>query len=75
MPPTVAQTAPAFADAAGEWIGGPSANFAHRAEYEDRSIFLPKLLPLAQDFHDELHGYKDPYKGSPLKTQNSWQRP
>jgi hypothetical protein len=58
MPPTVAQTAPAFADTAGESICGPGANLAHRAEHEDRSVVLPKLLPLAQDFHDELHGYK-----------------
>jgi hypothetical protein len=59
MPPTVAQTAPAFADAAGEGIGAPGANVAYRAEYEDRSVALVKLLPVAQDFHDELHGYKN----------------
>jgi hypothetical protein len=58
MPPTVAQTAPAFADPAAELLGGWSVNSAARAEYEDRSVVLPKLLPLAQDFHDELHGYK-----------------
>jgi len=59
MPPTVAQTAPAFADAAGEGLGAPGANLAYRAEYEDRSIALLKLLPVAQDFNDELHGYKN----------------
>jgi len=59
MPPTVAQTAPAFADAAGEGIGALGTILAYRAEYEDRSIVLLKLLPVAQDFHDELHGYKN----------------
>lgn len=58
MPPTVAQTAPAFADLAAELPAVAGANVAHRAEYDDRSVVLPKLPPLAQDFHDELHGYK-----------------
>ena len=59
MPPRVAKPAPAFADAAVEGIGALGTNLAHRAEYEDRSIVLLKLLPIAQDFHDELHGYKN----------------
>jgi hypothetical protein len=59
MSPTVAQTAPAFADAAGEGIAALGANLAYRAEYEDRSVVLLKLLPVAQDFHDDLHGYKN----------------
>ena len=57
MPPTVAQTAPAFADAAGERV--PVAILAYRAEYEDRSVVLSKLPPEAQDFFDEPHGYKN----------------
>jgi hypothetical protein len=58
MPPAVAQTAPAFADLAAELPAVAGANVAHRDEYDDRSVVLPKLPPLAQDFHDELHGYK-----------------
>jgi hypothetical protein len=61
MPPTVAQTAPAFGDAVAEaTIGvGLGLNFAPRAEYEDRRVLLPPLPPVAQDFFDELHGYKN----------------
>ena len=61
MPPTVAQTAPAFADPAAEASAGfgLSANAACRAEYEDRRVLLPPLPPVAQDFLDELHGYKN----------------
>jgi len=57
MPPTVAQTAPAFAEVTGEWVS--VASLAYRAEYEDRSVVLPKLPPAAQDFFDEIHGYKN----------------
>ena len=61
MPPTVAQTAPAFADAAAEASAGLviSANSAWRAEYEDRRMLLPPLPPVAQDFLEELHAYKN----------------
>jgi hypothetical protein len=61
MPPTVAQTASAFGDAVAEaTIGvGLGVNFAPRAEYEDRRVLLPPLPPVAQDFLDELHGYKN----------------
>ena len=61
MPPTVAQTVPAFADAAAAASAGfgLSANSAWRAEYEDRRVLLPPLPPVAQDFLDELHGYKN----------------
>jgi hypothetical protein len=59
MPPTLAQTASAFTDAAGEGIGALGANLAYRAEYEDRSVVLLKLLPVAQDFRDDLHGYRN----------------
>jgi len=61
MPPTVAQTAPAFADTAAEAsvASGLSANAAFRAEYEDRRVLLPPLPPVAQDFLDELHGYRN----------------
>jgi hypothetical protein len=56
MPPTVAQTAPAFADAAAEAppVFGLRANAARRAEYEDRRVLLPPLPPVAQDFVEEL---------------------
>jgi hypothetical protein len=61
MPPTVAQTAPAFADAAAEATTGIGlgVNFAPRAEFEDRRVLLPPLPPSAQDLLDELHGYKN----------------
>lgn len=61
MPPTVAQTAPAFTDAVAEaTIGlGLGANLAPRAENEDRRVLLPPLPPVAQDLLDELHGYKN----------------
>jgi hypothetical protein len=61
MPPTVAQTAPAFGDAVAEaTIGvGLGVDFAPRAEYEDRRVLPPPLPPVAQDFLDELHGYKN----------------
>ena len=62
MPPTVAQTAPAFADAAAAeaFAGfGLNANAALRVEYEDRRVLLPPLPPAAQDFVDELHAYKN----------------
>jgi hypothetical protein len=61
MPTTVAQTAPAFADAASEaTIGvGLGVNFAPRVEYEDRRVLLPPLPPSAQDLLDELFGYKN----------------
>lgn len=56
MPPTVAQTAPAFAEQAAEASTGfgLNCNVACRAEYEDRRILLPPLLPIAQDFVEEL---------------------
>ena len=56
MPPTIAQTAPAFADAAAEASAGfgLNSNSAWRAEYEDRRILLPPLPPVAQDFVEEL---------------------
>lgn len=56
MPPTVAQTAPAFADPAAEASSGFSLNInaGWRAEYEDRRILLPPLPPVAQDFVEEL---------------------
>ena len=58
MPPTVAQTGPAFADAAAEASAGfgLNANVAWREEYEDRRILLAPLPPVAQDFVEEqLH--------------------
>ena len=56
MPPTVAQTAPAFADAAAEASAGfgLNANVASRAEHEDRRILLAPLPPVTQDFVEEL---------------------
>jgi len=56
MPPTVAQTAPAFADAAAEASAGfgLNVNAAYRAEYEDRRILLPSLPPVAQNSVEEL---------------------
>jgi hypothetical protein len=56
MPPKVAQTAPAFADAAAEasFGFGLNANAAWRAELEDRRMLLPPLPPVAQDFAEEL---------------------
>lgn len=56
MPPTVAQTAPAFTDPAPEASAGfgLNCNVASRAEYEDRRILLPPLPPVAQDFVEEL---------------------
>ena len=61
MPPTVAQTVPAFSDAAAEASAGFAlgANSAWRAEYEDRRVLLPPLPPVAQDFLEELYGYKN----------------
>jgi len=56
MPPTVAQTAPAFADAAAEsstGFGG-RAYATWRAEYEDRRVLPPPLPPVAQDFVEEV---------------------
>ena len=56
MPPTVAQTAPAFADAVAEASAGfgLNCNVASRAEYEDRRVLVAPLPPLAQDFVEEL---------------------
>jgi hypothetical protein len=56
MPPTVAQTVPAFADAAAEASAGfgLGANASWRVEYEDRRVFLPPLPPAAQHFVEEL---------------------
>lgn len=56
MPPTVAQTAPAFAEPATEASAGfgLNCNVAARVEYEDRRILLPPLPPVAQDFVEEL---------------------
>lgn len=56
MPPTVAQTAPAFAEPASEASAGfgLNCNVAARAEYEDRRILLPPLPPVSQDFVEEL---------------------
>jgi len=61
MPPTLAQTAPAFADALAEasFAFGLNANAAFRVDYEDRRVLLPPLPPVAQDFLDELHGYRN----------------
>ena len=61
MPPTVAQTAPAFADVAAESCCGfaPSTSAASRAEYDDRRILLPPVPPEAQDFFCDLFGYKN----------------
>ena len=59
MPPTVAQTAPAFADPAAAPAGfGLIANSASRAEYDDRRVLLPPLPPVAQDFIEEIHASK-----------------
>lgn len=60
MPPTVAQTAPAYADPAAEAAAGfgLNANAAWRAEYEDRRILLPPLPPVAQDFVEEIYAAK-----------------
>jgi hypothetical protein len=60
MPPTVAQMAPAFADAAAESCCGfaPSSNATSRADYDDRRILLPPLPPEAQDFFADLFAYK-----------------
>lgn len=54
MPPTVAQTTPAFADAEASAGFGLNCNVAWRAEYEDRRILLAPLPPVAQDFVEEL---------------------
>ncbi|HYL82774.1 MAG TPA: hypothetical protein VE263_00950 [Candidatus Angelobacter sp.] len=57
MPPTVAQTAPAFADAVAEATAVLSLrpNAACRVEYEDRRVLLPPLPPVAQDFVEEIY--------------------
>ena len=56
MPPTVAQTAPAFADVSGEAapVNLLVANFASRTEYDDRRMLPAPLPPVAQDFVEEL---------------------
>lgn len=56
MPPTVAQTAPAFADVSGDGVPVSllNANFASRAEYDDRRMLPTPLPPVAQDFVEEL---------------------
>ena len=58
MPPTVAQTAPAFADPAAELPALAAGTFASRADHDDRSIVLPKLPPVAPEIYDELDAYK-----------------
>jgi len=77
MPPTVAQTAPAFADAAAEAsVGfGLNVNSASRAEYEDRRILPPPLPPVAQDLLDELQGYRSFDARAPFQQlDDEWTR-
>lgn len=77
MPPTVAQTAPAFSDSATEASAGfgLNCNVACRAEYEDRRILLLPLPPVAQDFVEELLHCKS-FDARPLfqQLEDEWTR-
>src|ERR1700740_1381139 len=77
MPPTVAQTAPAFADPATEAPAGfgLNTNPACRAEYEDRRILLSPLPPVAQDFVEEtVHCKSFDARGLFQQLDDEWTR-